>query len=105
MIKHGLKAVLGTDHGRWGIGTLIVAALFLTGHQMLSILLAVYNQIFFIGYAVDAAASGNKKSMGEAAVESHLEQAGGMMEMEEAMEMADKLFGDQEEEQKTEGDN
>lgn len=88
MIKYALKMVFGTAQGRWGIGTLITGVLFLNGQVQLSILSAIYSQMFFISHAVDEAA-GNPTDSSEVMMESAVD----MVENEQVNEMVENLIG------------
>ena len=81
MLTTGLKFVFSTDQGRWGLGTLATLILFSTGYVQLSLLTAVYSQMFFISHAVDQAA-GNPTDSSE-------------LMMEQAGELMETMFGEQ----------
>ena len=81
MLTTGLKFVFSTDQGRWGIGTLTTLTLFILGYFEISVLTAIYTQMFFISHAADQAA-GNASDSSE-------------LMMEQAGEMMETMFGEQ----------
>lgn len=48
----GVKLALQTDQVKWLIGTIITVALFWIGMETVSILAAIYSQMFFVNHAI-----------------------------------------------------